>query len=388
MSSLCPYYGRCGACAYINMEYQEQLEKKQRYVQSLFGGLKAEPAIGMENPLHYRHKVYATFGYDEHRHLIAGMYEEESHRLVMVQDCLIQSETANRILGSIVRIAGSMHIEPYQEDFSRGVLRHAYIRVSRKSGKALVVLVIGSRELPGSRVLIHRIMEENPEIDSVVLNWNNHHTSMILGSREKVLTGKGAVEDEIDGLTFRISSRSFYQVNPAQTEKLYQKALQMAELKENEKVLDACCGIGTISLLAAGHAAEVTGVEIVPAAVEDARENARRNGISNVRFICQDAEEYMLTCHEHFDTVFLDPPRAGFSKEFLDALARIRPKRIIYIACDPATQARDTKYLRTRNYLVQEIQPVDMFPFTKHVESIVKLEHTNKESLVAKKKKQ
>jgi 23S rRNA (uracil1939-C5)-methyltransferase len=353
------------------MEYQEQLEKKQRYVQGLFGGLKAEPAIGMEDPLHYRHKVYATFGYDEHRRLMAGMYEEESHRLVLSQDCMIQSETANRILQSIVRIAGFMHIEPYQEDFHRGVLRHAYLRVSRKSGRVLLVLVIGSRELPGSRVFIHRIMEENPEIESVVLNWNNHHTSMILGSREKVLIGKGTVEDEIAGLVFRISSHSFYQVNPAQTEKLYSAALEMAELTGTEKVLDACCGIGTISLLAARQAAEVTGVEITPAAVEDAKENAYRNHIANAKFICQDAEEYLLTCHEHFDIVFLDPPRAGFSKEFLDALARIRPKRIIYIACDPSTQARDTKYLRTRNYVVQKIQPVDMFPFTKHVETVV-----------------
>ncbi|MCH4208147.1 MAG: 23S rRNA (uracil(1939)-C(5))-methyltransferase RlmD [Solobacterium sp.] len=379
MTTLCNASGRCGGCAYINMDYSTQLEKKQHYVQGLFGGLHAEPVLGMADPLHYRHKVYATFGYDvRKKQLYAGLYEENTHKLVQTDDCMIQNETANRIIRSIVQIASSMHIEAFDERTGRGVLRHAYLRTSQSTGKVLLVLVIGSRELPGSKVLIHRIIEANPEIASIVLNWNNHHTSMVLGSREKVLYGSGSIIDELGGFKFQISTRSFYQVNPVQTQLLYETALQMAQLKPTDKVLDACCGIGTISLFASKSAESITGVEIVPEAIEDARQNAQTNNVKNVRFICADVEHYLAECDDYFRVIVLDPPRAGFSEDFLKALAKKRPEKIVYISCEPGTQARDTKVLRTKGYVVTKIQPVDMFPYTRAVENICLLQRQDK----------
>ena len=370
MSVKCEAFGRCGGCAYLNMDYKDQLERKCHYVQGLFGGIKAEPVIGMSDPMHYRHKVYSSFGMDQKKHLVSGLYEESTHKLVQVKNCLIQNETANRIICSVTDIASGMHIEAFDERTGRGVLRHLYIRVSHSTGKVLLVIIIGSRDLPGSKTFIHRIIEENPEVESIVLNWNNYYTSLVLGRREKVLYGNGFIEDELLGLKFQISSRSFFQVNPVQTETLYKTALQLAEIDSSKNVLDACCGIGTISLSAAGLAKSVTGVEIVPEAIQDAKHNAEINHISNIKFICADAEQFLKENSDYFHIAVLDPPRAGFSEEFLRLLAKKKPERIVYISCEPATQARDTKQLRKNGYLISKIQPVDMFPFTKHVECV------------------
>ena len=374
MSVKCEAFGRCGGCAYLNMDYAEQLDKKCHYVQGLFGGIKAEPVIGMSDPLHYRHKVYASFGMDQKRHLVSGLYEESTHRLVQVNGCLIQNETANQIIRSVSAIASNMHIEAFDERTGRGVIRHLYIRVSHTTGKALLVIVIGSRDLPGSKTFIHRILEENPQVASIVLNWNNHYTSMVLGKREKVLYGSGMIEDELLGLEFQISPRSFFQVNPVQTETLYSTALQLAGIDSSKRVLDACCGIGTISLAAARLAQSVTGVEIVPEAIQDAKHNAEINHISNVKFICADAEQFLKENKDYYHIIVLDPPRSGFSAEFLQVLAKKKPERIVYISCEPATQARDTKQLGTKGYLIKKIQPIDMFPMTKAVENICILE--------------
>lgn len=370
-NKICHAYKVCGGCQYMGTAYPETLFEKRKYVQSLFPDQEVDMVIGMDDPYHYRNKVYATFGYDRNEKLIAGMYEEYSHDIVTVPDCMIQNDTANRIIRSLTEIASRMHIQPYDEDTNQGTLRHAYIRVSHQSGKALLVIVIGSRQLPGSKELIHDLIQQNPEICSIVLNWNDKRTSMVLGERDKILYGNGYVEDTIGGLQFRISAKSFYQVNPVQTEKLYAKAIELAKLNTGKTVLDACCGIGTISLLAAKQAREVVGVEISESSIRDAIHNAEKNGIQNAGFYCDDARIFLERLMDTPDVVLLDPPRSGMGYHFMAALSKMSPKRVVYVSCNPATQAEDISFLK--NYRIEKIVPVDIFPWTKHVENIVSL---------------
>ncbi len=375
----CSLWNRCGACTNINGDYQEELLNKEESVRKLFPRHKVSPIRGMEDPYHYRHKIYAAFAYNRNEKLIAGTYAEDSHKVIHTTDCLIQNETGNAIIRDFTEIAGKMHIEPYNEDRHTGVLRHLYLRISHASGDVLMVIVIGSKVLPGSNELIKKIRAAHPEIRTIILNFNSLNTSMILGKREKILYGPGYITDEIDGLTFRISSRSFFQVNPVQTEILYKTALDLAELKKKDTVLDACCGTGTISLLAARRCAQVTGMEIVPEAIKDAIVNAKANSISNARFYCDDAEHFMLNMKEAPDVVFLDPPRSGFTRPFVSALTKLKPKKIIYVSCNPKTQARDTAQMEREGYQILKIIPVDMFPHTDHVETVCCLYHQKKD---------
>ena len=370
----CPVADRCGGCDYIGMEYEKQLELKREKIRALFPHHPVEPVKGMTDPSHYRHKVYATFGYSRSGHLRAGMYEENSHRLVYGSDCRIQNETANHILDKICEIAGNMRIQAYDEKKRTGVLRHAYIRVAASTGEVMLVIVIGSRELPGSKVFLKRLLEVCPELTTVILNWNDTRTSMILGKREQVLYGPGYIHDVLLGNTYRISSRSFYQVNPAQTEVLYRTAIELAGIRSDTTVLDACCGIGTISLSAAPKAKQVIGVEIVPEAIKDAIYNARHNRIGNVRFYCDDIEHYLIGMNEKPDVVILDPPRSGMSLAAMKALEKAGPDKIVYISCNPETQARDIRQI-SRTYRIGKIVPVDMFCQTEHVETICFLYH-------------
>ena len=368
----CPVYQNCGGCAYIQTEYDEQLRFKHDYVQDLYPQIKVSSVIGMEDPYHYRHKVYATFDHGKEGKILAGLYEENTHRIVDSKMCLIQHVKANLILQTICKIATDMHIESYDEDTGRGVLRHAYIRVSHATGEVLLVLVIGSKELPGSHEFVRRLRQKHPEITTVILNWNRENTSMVLGEKDRVLFGPGYITDMIDGISFRISAHTFYQVNPVQTEKLYETALNFAQLKKTDTVLDMCCGIGTISLLAAKQARYVLGVEINAQSIRDAVGNAKRNGIHNAEFIAADGEEFIHDLIDTPDVVFLDPPRNGFSESFMQALNELGPKKIIYISCNPTTQARDLEVVK-KQYTIKNVQPVDMFSFTKSVETVALL---------------
>lgn len=363
----CPVYKKCGGCSYIQTEYDEQLKLKREYIRKLFPKKQVEQVIGMKEPYHYRHKVYATFSHKSGV-ITCGMYEEDTHRVVDTKMCLIQHVKANDILRDICHLATKMHIESYDEDTGRGVLRHAYIRVSHANGKVLLVLVIGSKNLPGSNVFVKQLVELHPEIQSVVLNYNHDNTSMILGKKNHVLYGKGYIEDEILHTKFRISTNTFYQVNPIQTEKIYATAIQMANLKQEDTVLDMCCGIGTISLIAAKKASFVLGVEVNPDSIKDAIGNAKRNGIRNVQFVVEDSERFLSQLGDSPSVVFLDPPRSGFSEKFMNQLNYLKPEKIVYISCNPQTQARDIEFLK--HYQVKKIVPVDNFPFTKHVENI------------------
>lgn len=372
----CPSAKKCGGCRNIHEPYENSLAFKQDKVNKLYAGKKVERIIGMEDPYHYRHKIYASFSQTRDGRIIAGMYEENTHRLIDSRMCLIQNARANAILQTICTVATDMKLEAYDEDRGTGTLRHAYLRVSHANQEVLVVIVIGSKDLPGSHSFVQKIVSAHPEIRTVILNWNRENTSMILGPKDKVLYGKGYIEDEIDGMVFRISAHTFYQVNPVQTEVMYSTALQYAQLKKTDTVLDMCCGIGTISLLAARKARYVLGVEVNPKSIQDAGKNAVRNHIRNAEFLAMDGEEFIHELLDTPDVVFLDPPRSGFSESFMQALEKLGPQKIVYVSCNPVTQARDLKVIES-NYRIEKIQPVDNFPFTSELECIVSLTRKN-----------
>lgn len=373
----CPVSKKCGGCKFLDVPYNEQLRQKRTIVRNLFPGVTVEPVVGMENPYHYRHKVYCAFGLDRDGHVRAGLFAENSHRIIYTSSCLIQHTAANTLISDLCHYADTLKIEPYDEDNRSGQLRYAYIRVSHNTGKMLLTLVIGSKFLKNEKALISLINRDHPEVETIVLNFNHGNDSMVLSPYEKVIYGKGRIIDTIQDVRFSISSRSFYQVNPVQTEKLYETAISLARLNRKDNVLDVCCGIGTISLLAAKSCNTVLGVEINPQAVSDARYNASLNKIRNAHFEAMDAQEFMLRLGETPDVVFLDPPRSGMSRVSLSTLGTLQPDRIVYISCNPETQARDTKFLRKYGYSIKTIVPVDQFPFTPHIETIVLLQKLN-----------
>lgn len=380
--SLCPVTKKCGGCQFVDMPYQEQLKRKQRQAEQLlkpFG--KVMPIIGMEEPAHYRNKVHAVFDFQKGRGIVSGIYQEKSHRVVPVEGCLLENEKADAIIRSVRELAKSFKYKAYDEDSGYGLLRHVLIRVGHVTGEIMVVLVLGSPILPSKNHFIKELCKLHPEIATILINVNSKRTSMVLGDKEQVIYGKGYIEDELCGRRFKISAKSFYQVNSVQTEILYQKALSYAALTGRETVVDAYCGIGTIALAAAGQAEKVIGVELNKDAVRDAVTNAKLNQIKNTDFYLNDAGRFltqMAEAGEQVDVVFLDPPRSGSTEEFLDALLRINPKRVVYISCEPETLARDLKYLTAKSdYRVQEITPVDMFPFTENIETVCFLSKRN-----------
>ena len=377
----CPVSKKCGGCAYIDVPYEEQLKMKREEMRKIFRTKAVEPVLGMKDPYHYRHKIYASFARDKKTSRIyAGMYEENSHRKVPSEMCLIQHTLANEILTTICKLAESMRIETYDEDSGRGTLRHAYIRISKATNDVLLDVVIGSKGLPSSKNFVNALVKKFPQIKTIILNFNRARTSMILGKDERVLYGPGYITDRIGGLEFRISSKSFYQVNPEQTEVLYRTALSLAKIKDTDVVLDACCGIGTISLLAAQSAKHVIGVEINPQAIRDAKNNAKHNKLLNTEFYAADATEFIQRMNIKPDVVILDPPRSGMTLPFMHKLAQLSPDRVVYISCNPYTQVTDIEPLKKAGYKIKKIVPVDLFGFTPHVETIVllsKLESKN-----------
>ncbi len=339
---------------------------------------RVSPIIGMKHPYHYRNKVQAAFALTRRHEILSGVYQSSSHRIVKVDSCQIEDVLADKIVVSIRKLLPDFRMLPYQEDSRKGFLRHVLVRRGFQSGQVMVVLVAAHPIFPLKKHFVKALLQQHPEITTVVLNINAQKTSMVLGEREEVLYGPGYIEDTLCDLTFRISPRSFYQINPTQTEVLYSEAIRLAALTGRETVLDAYCGIGTIGLVAARHAAEVVGVELNGDAVRDAKVNARRNGITNAQFIKADAGQYMVALAEEgqpIDVVFMDPPRAGSDFPFLNSLITLAPKKVVYISCNPETQARDLRTLTKNGYRVTHIQPVDMFPHTHHIECVVCLEH-------------
>ena len=377
----CKVAKKCGGCQYQGVPYEKQLSEKQKAVRQLMQPFcKTAESTGMQDPYHYRNKVHAVFARKKDGTIISGVYEEGTHRVVPVEACQIEDEKADAIINDIRGLLKSFKIKTYNEDTGYGLLRHVLIRRGFTTGEIMVVLVLGSPVMPSKNNFVKALRKLHPEITTVVLNVNDKRTSMVLGDRETMIYGKGYIEDVLCGLTFRISSKSFYQINPVQTEKLYGKAMELAGLTGKERVIDAYCGIGTIGMVAAKSAKEVIGVELNPDAVRDAIKNAKRNQMKNIRFYQDDAGRFMekmAAKGEKADVVFMDPPRSGSTEQFMKSAVTLAPQKIVYISCDPQTQARDLKYLTKHGYKAMGAYPYDMFPFTKHAENIVLLVKQN-----------
>ena len=365
---------KCGSCKYINTDYQRQLKIKTDYCKKLLKDNKLDmyevkDTIEMGYPYEYRNKIIVAFN---HRYEF-GFYEEDSHKIIPYDRCLLHEELSDMIIKKIQSLLKRYRVSIYDENRNRGLLRHVLIRRALVTDQTMVVLVCNDNVFKGSKNFCNELIKNFPSIKTVVLNVNKRKTSVVLGNEEKVLYGKGFIVDELCGLKFKISPKSFYQVNPVQTEILYNKAITYAGLTGKEKVIDAYCGTGTIGLIAASKAKEVIGVELNRDAVKDAVINAKRNNIKNEQFYNADAGKFMVELSEQnkkVDVVFMDPPRAGSDEAFLSSVVKLAPKKVVYVSCNPETLARDLKYLTRHGYQAVECQPCDMFPFTKHVECV------------------
>lgn len=385
----CKVWKKCGGCQFQGVPYTEQIKIKQKNMNKLlkkYGNVK--PIIGMENPFYYRNKVHAVFDRDKKGNIICGTYEAGTHRVVPVEECMIEDKTSQEIIRAIRDMLKSFRIKTYDEDTGYGLLRHVLVRRGFSTDEIMVVLVVASPIFPSKNNFVKALRKKFPQISTVVLNVNDKKTSMVLGERDIVLYGKGFIRDRLCGCTFRISPQSFYQVNPVQTELLYKTAIEYAGLGRKERVIDAYCGIGTIGLVAAGKAREVIGIELNKNAVRDAIVNARENKITNARFYQGDAGEFMegmVSEGERADVVFMDPPRTGSTEKFLTSMVKLGPSRIVYISCGPGTLARDLEFLTKHGYVTRKIQPVDMFSFTEHCEVVCLLtkQFTERTSTIA-----
>lgn len=377
----CPLASKCGGCQLQNMTYERQLKWKQARSEILlkkFG--KVSKIVGMDSPYHYRNKVQAAFGRTKTGKIISGVYQSGSHRIVNVDSCMTEDETADKIIVDIRSMLPEFKIKTYDEDRNFGFLRHVLVKRGFSSGEVMVVLVGADSRFPMKNKFTDALLKKHPEITTVIFNINPGKTNLVLGKKEEILFGNGYIEDTLCGCTFRISSRSFYQINPIQTEKLYNKAMELAQLDEKTSVIDAYCGIGTIGLVAAKTAGNVIGVELNPDAVKDAISNAKANNARNAHFYCADAGDFMEELAlqgEKTDVVFMDPPRAGSTKKFIDSVVKMSPERVVYISCNPETLARDLEYFVRKKYQVKRICPYDMFPQTNHIETIVLLSRSN-----------
>ncbi|MBR5292782.1 MAG: 23S rRNA (uracil(1939)-C(5))-methyltransferase RlmD [Clostridia bacterium] len=375
----CPVYPRCGGCTLRHLAYHAQLEAKTRQVQDAlirlgkFDSPVVLPCIGMGEPERYRNKGSFPMGYDENFKVVPGFFAQRSHRIVPIEDCAIQSSAVMAVTAAVAEWANMYSIPVYDETTHKGILRHA---MARTSADGVLALVVTSGKLPHSDALVELLRHKIPNLTGVVHNVNSKDTNVILGDKFIALWGSDRLNTTIAGHSFSASMASFLQVNPVQTEVLYSKALEFLSLKGGERVADVYCGIGTITLMLAEHADHVTGIECVPAAIADAKVNAKNNGISNVDFICDTAESVlpMLVSEGlHLDAAVIDPPRKGCEKTALDALADSGVQRIVYVSCNPATMARDCRILADRGYTLVKAQPVDMFPHTHHVETVALL---------------
>ena len=377
----CSVSKKCGSCQYQGVPYKEQLAAKQKKMKKLLGKFaNVKPIIGMDDPFYYRNKVHAVFDRDKKGNIICGTYEAKTHKVVPIEECMIEDKISQEIIRTIRDMLKSFRIKTYDEDTGYGLLRHVLVRRGFSTDEIMVVLVIGSPIFPSKNNFVKALRKLHPEITTVILNVNDKKTSMVLGERNITLYGKGFIEDTLCGCTFRLSPASFYQVNPVQTEKLYQKAIKMAKLQGEEKVIDAYCGIGTIGLIASSHVKEVISVELNKDAVKDAIINAKRNGIKNVRFYQGDAGKFMVNLAgqgKKVDVVFMDPPRAGSDEAFLSSVIKLAPEKVVYISCNPETLARDLKYLIKHGYEAKSAVPVDMFSWTEHVEVVCCLHRVN-----------
>lgn len=377
----CEVVKKCGGCQLQHMSYESQLQYKTCRVKDAvlriggISGVTIHDTIGMDNPWRYRNKAQFPVGMDGDVNI--GFYANRSHEIINTPQCLIQDAINDGVIRTVREYIEEYGISVYNESTGEGIVRHIVIRKAFRTGEVMVCIVINGDSLPSGKALVEMLKENICSLKSVILNINKRKTNVVLGGRNIVLYGEEAIYDYIGEFKFRISPNSFFQVNPIQTEILYSKALEYANLKGDEVVFDAYCGIGTISLFLSKRAKKVYGVEIVPQAIENAKENARLNGVENAEFITGESERVIPELYDKgikADVMVVDPPRKGCDEKLLDVIANMRPERVVYVSCNPATMARDLKYLTERGFEVKEIQPVDMFPQTVHVEAAVLLQ--------------
>lgn len=377
----CPIYKECGGCQLQHLSYEGQLlakEKQVRDVLTRIGKLedvKVHPVLGMSEPWRYRNKAQVPVG-EREGGLIAGFYQQRSHEIIDMEACMIQQEKNDEVVQAVKRICTKYGVTAYNEERHKGTLRHIMARHGQVTKEVMVVLVTRTPELPNKEKIVKEIVEAVDGVKSIIQNVNSKRTNVILGDETRVLWGEEVIYDLIGNVKFAISSRSFYQVNPEQTKVLYDQALTYAELTGEETVIDAYCGIGTISLFLAQKAKKVYGVEIVPEAIADANRNAELNGITNVEFAVGEAEVVIPNWYKEgiiADVLVVDPPRKGCDDALLQTIIEMKPKKVVYVSCNPATLARDLRVLEDGGYKTVEVQPVDMFPHTTHVECVSQL---------------
>ncbi|MBQ4486757.1 MAG: 23S rRNA (uracil(1939)-C(5))-methyltransferase RlmD [Oscillospiraceae bacterium] len=373
----CRCFKRCGGCQ-LDEPYADQTERKQQRAQRMLSKFAPVNAIiPMDSPYNYRCKVQTVYGYDRYKRIISGIYQSSSRKLVAVDDCMLEDVHAATITATVRKLMKDMRITPYDISTGQGILRHTLIRTSQTTGQVMLVVVTASAMLPAKNNFVKAMLRAHPEITTIVQNICPDGMPLTLGSRSNILYGRGYIEDELCGCRFRISPASFYQVNPVQTEKLYTCAVQAAGIREGTKVIDAYCGTGTIGIICAKNGAEVTGVELNTSACRDAAANAKLNGLENIRFFNDDAGRFMQEMAargESCDVLIMDPPRAGAGKEFISCAVNLSPEKIVYVSCKIETLERDIKLFRQQGYNASYIQPVDMFPHTVGIETVVLLD--------------
>ncbi len=369
---VCPIFYECGGCDFLHIKYDEQLRMKESYVKTAYfkGNIYAEflPIIKSERPLNYRHKIVASATTEKNK-VKLGLYQEGTKKVIPYTSCHIQDADANEVLKTVELVLNKYKMTAYDIDKETGIIKHILIRKSFKSNQMLLVLVTNGNLLPNAKKMAQDIVKQHPKVITVIQNIHHRKTALVLLDEEKILFGSGYILDEIDGIKFRLSSKSFYQVNPDQMIKMYQRAIELADIKHTDTVLDAYSGIGTISLLATKYAKKVIAIETNKTSHQDALFNKKLNNVENIQFVNDDVSKYLENYKEKIDVLIMDPTRDGASEEFLNSLLRLMPKKLIYISCEPLTQVRDIKILSSK-YNVTVCQPVDMFSQTVHVETI------------------
>ena len=374
---ICKCFKRCGGCQ-LQETYAEQLSRKQDKAERMLSKFApVQPIVGMACPYHYRNKVQNVYGFDRNRQIISGIFQSTGKKLVAADDCMLEDVHAAPIVQTFKKLMRDMKIAPYDLRTGTGLLRHTLIRTSAATGEIMLVLVTASAMLPSRNHLVKALIKAHPELTTVIQNICPDGMPLTLGSRSITLYGTGYIEDILCGCRFRISPASFYQVNPQQTERLYACAVRYAGITEGVTVIDAYCGTGTIGMIAAKAGADVTGVEQNRAAVRDAVYNAKRNGLTNIRFCLDDAGAFMQKLaanRSHCDVLIMDPPRAGASPAFIRSAGKLKPDRIVYVSCRIETLERDLLLLKKEGFRVTKIQPFDMFPHTTGIETVCLLE--------------
>lgn len=378
----CIYYYKCGGCQLQHMSYQAQLNMKKEQVVNLFHrksnftNTVIKDTVGMEEPWRYRNKSQIPVGLSKDQLPIMGFYRQRSHDIIDMDSCLIQDQQHQQVMNDVKQLISDLNISVYNEKTKKGLLRHLVVRTGHYTNQLMIILVTNGKAFKQAQVMVDALVRKYPNVTSIKQNINDAHSNVIMVHQSITLYGEEEIKDQLNEVTFNISDQSFYQINSHQTEKLYQQALDYAQLTGNEIVLDTYCGIGTIGLYMAENAKHVYGVEVVPSAIKDAKQNATINQFENTTFVCGKAEEVILEWKSEGirpDVVMVDPPRKGCDETFLETILELNPKRIVYISCNPSTQQRDAHIL-SRQYELKEITPVDMFPQTTHIETVALFE--------------